>query len=407
MLAIQNHRFRDEDQEVVLTLPIQFEIPSRLFTLSQSDFANVLLSASKILEFQKQTAFESVQSDYLKEQLDLKMKSKEEEFQTLKRQTDRLLRQKEEDLRSLTLDYEKLRAELETIRDTSSSLSEKRVEDIRSSKDGHIRDLKELLGSKDKKIQELETQLHEKQLAAGVSQKKGTMGEMFFQDLAMKTMGWNLSLISKDAHTTDLKYSSNGLQALFEVKNYSQEVKHEQYKKFLNDMNQHTEADIGFYISLKTSIPYYDDLTVEWTAAHQMLVIVPNFQSFDHQLLFHQFSLYMEVARKVRYLARISQTDGSSTEKIERATTYVQNMLKRIDKNKKEYDVLRKQLQASVDTMRGHIEGFFEAQLKEMHSTLAILGDDERMDAAPTEIPETLPNLAAEKKRRKPKKTEG
>jgi len=407
MLAIQSHLLHDTIQEVKLHLPLHFEIPAVLFTLAPPDFASLLLSASKIHEFQKQTAFESVQSEYLKEQLDLKMKSKEEEFQSLKRQTDRLLRQKEEDLRTLTLDCEKLRAELETIRDTSSLLSEKRVEDIRTSKDVHIRDLKELLGSKDKKIHDLETQLHEKQLAAGVSQKKGTVGEMFFQDLASKTMGWNLSLISKDAHTTDLKYSSNGLQALFEVKNYSQEVKHEQYKKFINDMNQHTEADIGFYISLKTGIPYYDDLTVEWTAAHQMLIIVPNFQSYDAQLLFHQFGLYMEVARKVRYLARVSETDGSSSEKIERATTYVQNMLKRIDKNKKEYDVIRKQLQASVDTMRGHVEGFFEARLKEMNSTLAILGDDERIDAAPAETPETLPNVAAEKKRRKPKKAEG
>ncbi len=410
MLAIQQHNYTDTEQEILVSLPLSFEIPSRLFTLSPSDFANVLVSASKIVEFQKQTAFASLQDEYLQSQLNEKLGEKDQEMQLLRKQTERTLKakdmelqEKQENLSKLSVDLEKLRAELETIRNTSSVLSEKRVEDIRSSKDNHIRDLKDLIGSKDKKIQELEGQLHEKQLSAGVSQKKGAVGEMFFQDLAMKTMGWNLTLISKDSHTTDLKYESNGIQALFEVKNYSHEVKHDQYKKFINDMNQHTEADIGFYISLKTGLPYYDDLTIEWTAAHQMLILVPNFQQFDSTLLFHQFGLYMEVARKVRHLVHVSQGDESSIEKIERATTYVQNMLKRIDKSKKEFDVVRKQLQSSVDTLRQQVESFFEAQLKEMNSTLAILGDDERTPAS-AETPDTLPNVAGEKKRRKPKK---
>ncbi len=65
MLAIQQHTYTDIAQEVVVSLPLSFEIPSRLFTLSPSDFANVLVSASKIVEFQKQTAFASLQDEYL------------------------------------------------------------------------------------------------------------------------------------------------------------------------------------------------------------------------------------------------------------------------------------------------------------------------------------------------------
>lgn len=412
MFAIQKNIFQEEIQELLVSLPLQFEIPPVLFTLNPSEFANVLVSASKIIEFQKQTAYSSLQDEYLETQLQQKLSEKNQEVDMIRKQMERNakvkdleLQEKQEYVSKLLVDLEKLKAELQTIRTTTTEYTEKRVDDIRKSKDDHILDLKEVIGTKDKKINELETQLQEKQLTAGISQKKGAVGEMFFQELAMKVMRWNLNLISKDAHTTDLKYVSNGLQALFEVKNYSHEVKHDQYKKFVNDMNQHTEADIGFYISLKTPMAFYDELTVEWTPAHQMLVIVPNFQTYDTQVLFHQFALYMEIARKVRHLAKISKKDDTSTDKIERATTYVQNMLRRIDKNKKEYDVLRKQLQASVDTMRLHIEGFFESQLKEMNSTLAILGDDEKPSEEVTaETLETLPNVAAEKKKRKPKK---
>jgi hypothetical protein len=417
MPALKKHTYLTSTQEVVFHLPLHVELPSILFTINEEDFANVLQSASKIIDFQKQSAFHAQQDIYIKERVQSNLVEKDQEIQALKKQIEKLAKSKDEDIheqieksKSLQFEIEKLKTKLDTISSTVSEQAEKRVDDIRMSKDNHISDLKESINSLLAEKKTLEVQLHEKALSAGKSQKKGTQGELFFQELAKDAIGWNLTIISKSEHTTDLRLNHLGVQAFFEVKNYKEEKppSHDQYKKFLNDMNLHSEADIGFYISLKTDIPYYEDLTIEWTASHQMLVIIPRFLEYDMQTLFRQFELYLGVVKKIRLLLSKIQVTDTDTTKLERITTYIQNMLKRVDRAKKDYDILRKQLQSSVDSMRQHVETFFDAQLKEINSTLAILGDAEQEETIPvtnTEVVESLPNLVTERKKRKPTKS--
>lgn len=409
MPALQKHEYLSTVQEVTFHLPIQFEIPSILFTLQENDFANVLQSASKIIEFQKQTAFDAQRDSFIDEKVTQQIAEKEQEILQVKKQLEKLRITKDDEIHQRVLEIEKLRTRLETVHTTVTEQTEKRVEDIRLSKDNHIHDLKESIAKLQLEKQGLEQKLQEKSLAAGKSQKKGTQGELFFQESAKEAIDWNLTLISKSEHTTDLQLETRGVHAFFEVKNYKEDKPppHEQYKKFLNDMNLHTETDIGFYISLKSDIPYYDNLTIEWTPSHQMLVIVPRFIEYDMHRIFHEFELYIQIVKKIRSLFTKLETNENDTKKLERVTTYVQNMMKRLDRAKKDYDVYRKQLQASVDTMKQHVEGFFDAQLKDINSTLAIIGDtefEEKTDLVETtETVNSLPNLAPERKKRKPK----
>jgi len=409
MPSLQEHKYLSSVQEVIFHLPFSFEIPPILFTLNENDFANVLQSASKIIEFQKQTAFDAQRDHFIHEKVTQELQEKDQEIYQIKKQLDKLRFSKDDEIGQYLLEIEKLRTRLETVHLTVTEQTEKRVEDIRLSKDKHIDDLKESISKLQNEKQSLESKLQEKTLAAGKSQKKGTQGELFFQEAAKEAIDWNLTLISKSEHTTDLQLETRGVHAFFEVKNYKEDKPppHEQYKKFLNDMNLHTETDIGFYISLKSDIPYYDNLTIEWTPSHQMLVIVPRFIQYDMHRIFHEFELYIQIVKKIRSLFTKLETNTTDTRKLERVTTYIQNMMKRLDRAKKEYDIYRKQLQASVDTMRQHIEGFFDAQLKDINSTLAIIGDtelEEKTDTVvTTEAVESLPNLAIERKKRKPK----
>jgi hypothetical protein len=407
MPSLQKHIYLSTVQEVIFHLPLQFELPAILFTLNENDCANVLQSASKIIEFQKQTAFDAQRDHFVHEKVSKEIQEKEQEVTQMKKQLEKLRHSKDEEISQHLLEIEKLRTRLETVHYTVTEQTEKRVEDIRLSKDNHIHDLKESIAKLQLEKQSLESKLQEKTLAAGKSQKKGTQGELFFQEAAKEAIDWNLTIISKSEHTTDLQLETRGVHAFFEVKNYDKPPPHEQYKKFLNDMNLHTETDIGFYISLKSEIPYYDNLTIEWTPSHQMLVIVPRFLQYDMHRIFHEFELYIQIVKKIRSLFSKLETNEDDTKKLERVTTYVQNMMKRLDRAKKDYDIYRKQLQASVDTMKQHVEGFFDAQLKDISSTLAILGDteEESVSVTHTETVESLPNLAPEKKRRKPKTT--
>jgi len=409
MPSLQKHTYLSTVQEVTFHLPLQFELPAILFTLNENDCANVLQSASKIIEFQKQTAFNAERDQFIHEKVSKEIIEKEQELTQIKKQLEKLRHSKDEEISQYLLEIEKLRTRLETVHHTVTEQTEKRVEDIRLSKDNHIHDLKESIAKLQLEKQGLESKLQEKTLAAGKSQKKGTQGELFFQEAAKEAIDWNLSIISKSEHTTDLQLETKGVHAFFEVKNYKEDKPppHEQYKKFLNDMNLHTETDIGFYISLKSDIPYYDNLTIEWTPSHQMLVIVPRFLQYDMHRIFHEFELYIQIVKKIRSLFSKLETNEDDTKKLERVTTYVQNMMKRLDRAKKDYDIYRKQLQASVDTMKQHVEGFFDAQIKDINSTLAIIGDTELEDKTDTldtrETVESLPNLAPERKKRKPK----
>lgn len=409
MLAIQQHRYTETTQELTLSLPMQFQIPTQLFTVNPDDFANLLFSASKIHDFQKQTAFESLQTEYLQEEIQSKIKEKNQEIESIRKQLEKTIRQKQTEVDEQSVEIEKLRAQVDTIRQTASDLADKRVDDLRQTHENYNSFLKETVNNQLKLITELQTQLQEKTLLTAKSQKKGTQGELFFQDIAHKTIGWNLDVISKTAHTTDLNMNLKGVHALFEIKNYKDAPDHEQYKKFIHDVNLHNEADIAFYIALKTDIPFFEDITIEWTPSHQMLVIVPQFLQHDMPTIFKQFEGYIEISKKIRNLLKKFETNDNDARKIERITTYVQNMGKRIEKAKKEYDVLRKQLQSAVDSMRQHVEGFFEQQCKDLHSTLAILGDEEHEEIpsiGTTDETLELPNLAKEKKRRKAKAKE-
>ncbi len=188
MPSLQKHEYLPTVQEVTFHLPLQFEIPSILFTLQESDFANVLQSASKIIEFQKQTAFDAERDCFIHEKITQRMSEKEPEILQIRKQLEKLRLTKDDEIHQYVLEIEKLRTRLETIHSTVTEQTEKRVEDMRISKDNHIHDLKESIGKLQIEKQSLEFKLQEKTLAAGKSQKKGTQGELFFQESAKEAI---------------------------------------------------------------------------------------------------------------------------------------------------------------------------------------------------------------------------
>ena len=86
MPSLQKHTYLPTVQEVIFHLPLQFELPAILFTLNENDCANVLQSASKIIEFQKQTAFNAERDQFIHEKVSKEILEKEQELKQIKKQ---------------------------------------------------------------------------------------------------------------------------------------------------------------------------------------------------------------------------------------------------------------------------------------------------------------------------------
>ncbi len=142
MPSLQKHKHLATVQEVTFHLPKKFEIPLILFSINETDFANILQSASKILEFQKQTAYTAQQDDFVKEQLEQKTAELKNELEQTKRQFEKEIRnvnadlkQAEQRIQKHQLENESLKAQNQTIKETiqatATEQSELRVQDFR------------------------------------------------------------------------------------------------------------------------------------------------------------------------------------------------------------------------------------------------------------------------------------
>ena len=142
MPSLQKHKHLATVQEVTFHLPKQFEIPLILFSINETDFANILQSASKILEFQKQTAYTAQQDDFVKEQIEQKTAELKNELEQTKRQFEKEIRnvnadlkQAEQRIQKHQLENESLKAQNQTIKETiqatATEQSELRVQDFR------------------------------------------------------------------------------------------------------------------------------------------------------------------------------------------------------------------------------------------------------------------------------------
>ena len=124
---------------------------------------------------------------------------------------------------------------------------------------------------------------------ASASVEIGKQGEMKFEDMVEKYTKWGpLQNTSKLNHHGDRACRIRGCEAMFEVKEYSNDVPSKEVDKFKRDMEEHPDFHLGVFASMNTNISKKTGnyVHMEWTSRSQLLIYINRLQSHSLEDIF-------------------------------------------------------------------------------------------------------------------------
>ena len=127
-----------------------------------------------------------------------------------------------------------------------------------------------------------ENEFERKQLRNANSSLKGQDGENSFNEIVELKTKWKLTDTSKIAHNCDFSSKIHNTNVLFEVKKYGDTVGTSQTTKFLRDMKEHPEVQVGIFISNQSGIANKENsISIEWINNSQCAVYIQRFNQLD------------------------------------------------------------------------------------------------------------------------------
>ncbi len=256
-------------QTIALQVPTSFTLPSLYEQSEPSTIAHMLELGAQSYTVMKQEG-QKAQHDTL--------------FQALKQQAESeytpQLKQIQTQIEQMKLQNEQLKQRLQIEEDVRLNL-EKRI------RDEERRNREELVQEKDSRIQSLENHLRvhiqgiesqmkessrslsdsfqtfrESMLKTNSGSKlKGDLGETIFEEIAQRAFGagpkgeyFQIENVGKEGHQGDIRMTWKTNKILVEVKNYDTNVDQKQVSKFLRDMEESQEIQMGLMVSLHTGI---------------------------------------------------------------------------------------------------------------------------------------------------------
>ena len=278
-------RNREQKMNISIPLPLGFNLPKVLETSTPDENAFILEAGSKALElshkeivqknFKSALPFleEKASSEYKKKEAEYlqQLKLKEADYLQQLKLKDSTIQTKDTYIENYQQELLKLRAKLSSLESDLTQIREKtryeerlNREEILKAKDERISSLQEVVSTLGESINSLRRTIDEQtKHSLKVSQNstlKGRSGEFEVLDLfdcALKGTSQDYlinRIASSESHSGDIHIQWRGAKLMCESKNYSSTVNKKEVEKFLDDMRERTEIDIGIFISLNSNI---------------------------------------------------------------------------------------------------------------------------------------------------------
>lgn len=243
------------EQQITLTLPYSFSLPSFYDSADPQDIALALELGADAISFLKNKTTEKVRKETHAEAVKHAMKLHEETMDEVqknyKEDKDRL----EERIRSLTNKLSTQELEARDYRQGCQKDAREGMRELVELKDKQIADLENKLA---KAMENMATRfevLHTSLVRTlSSSKEKGELGEGIVEDLIKKAYDCDVSVVSKDSQTADIRMTREKGVYFWEVKNYTRMVNKEEVEKFKRDMRLHPDVRGGFLVSLNQGI---------------------------------------------------------------------------------------------------------------------------------------------------------
>jgi hypothetical protein len=298
---------------ISVCLPLSFVVPKILETSTPEENGFILEAGSKALELSRQEIqqknFKSA-LPFLEEKANAEYKKKEQEYLQILKSKEAILESKEHEFKAFSREKEnaldlqqqelvRLKAKLNSfaedinqVRERTREEERKNREEILKAKDERISSLQEVVSTLGESINSLRRTIDEQtRHSMKITQNstlKGKTGEFEVLDLfdaALKgtSQDYLINRISStESHSGDIHIQWRGAKLMCECKNYSSTVSKKEVEKFLDDMRDRTEIDIGIFISLNTNIANHTmkgDMDIQRLTDGRYCVYLNNFNT--------------------------------------------------------------------------------------------------------------------------------
>jgi uncharacterized protein YpuA (DUF1002 family) len=448
-------------------LPKTFSLPPSLLTATPEDMETFFLLTAQTLQHHQETIQNSLTDDLFKERKrrlesehlqEISRIRKEletehfKEIQSLRKTLMELETATRDEKRNLESAYEKqiktLRTETaelqgsltstrvafeslqkqiqERVTTVSEEATRRRQELLETTERHHAEKLevierknKEILATKDSilderetKLRELEEKLKEKFAIQNNSSRKGASGEADFKTLVEQYTPWNLNYTGNKDHLFDYISNIYRLSVGFEIKNYTNDVTTKEVTKFLRDLRENPEIQVGVFLSFHTNIvgKTKDDnnnMLFEWTNQHQLTIYISQFLKQDIGMMFGLLDQILKVVGmfheqikehnndEIQRVAVLENRINETKRYLENALLRMKNMTYRFTQDKKQ----------QIERIQENYE-FYIREIKQESGELGmtiqnLLGLSMDEESPPTKIPEVLPTQEKKPKSRK------
>ena len=246
--------------------------------------------------------------------------------------------------------------------------------------------------------------------AAAASVEIGKQGEMKFEDMVEKYTRWGpLQNTSKLNHHGDRMCKIKGCEAMFEVKEYSNDVPSKEVDKFKRDMEEHPDVQLGVFASMNTNISKKSGsyIQMEWTSHSQLLLYINRLQSHSPEDILVFIDVCAEIALTMYKLSHERPQDSETCiflqEKINRCKDVAERAMKRILDYMNVMNINKKTLLETITKHYDENRIFMKQVVESLKESLEILSGKSQEVVAVAEAVEASP--AAQKKSRAPKKS--
>ncbi len=301
------------EQQITLTLPYTFTLPAFYDSADPQDIALALELGADAISFLKNKTTEKIRKETHAEAVKHAMKLHEETLEELQSKYKDEKERLDERIRSLTNKLTQHELEAREYRQSCQKDARENFRELIELKDKQIRELEDKLAKAVEHMASRFEVLHTsltKTLSS--SKEKGELGEGIVEDLIKKAYDCDVSLVSKDAQTADIRMTREKGAYFWEVKNYTRMVNKEEVEKFKRDMRLHPDVRAGFLVSLNQGIvgrTRGGNIDIEFLDDGRFIVYI------SHLMKQHDVVFYLQTLRPLLEAAeQSSRVQGEESE---------------------------------------------------------------------------------------------
>jgi uncharacterized coiled-coil protein SlyX len=224
------------------------------------------------------------------------------------------------------------------------------------------------------------------------SKEKGSIGENLMEQCIRKAFDCDVTIISKEAHTADIRMTRAPEQEyLWEIKNYTRMVTTEEVEKLRRDMRLHPSVRAGVLVSLRTGIvgrTRGGDIDVEFMEDGRAILFLSNFLAREDVVF------YLQTLRPLFQLLEATAAAPANDESalvraLESKAALIANLLRShaasVARHKNSLAAHRKRM----DTMFSEFQAYLLESETQLHTLLRVAMGSEADTAEATKEAET------------------